>query len=283
MARLDRLDFVSRKMLAGKLKGERRSKRRGQSVEFADYRNYTTGDDLRFIDWNIYARLDKLFLKLFLEEEDLSLYIIVDASASMDYGEPQKFAYARQLAAALSYIALGNQNRLTIAAVTDKGITSTGAMRGRRRLTQAFGFLNDLKPSGGGSFAAATRQFALQNRLKGVCIVLSDFLHKEGVEKSLSYVGTGRYDLFAIQTLCPQEFEPTLAGDFRLVDMEDGDEAEVSITAPLIVRYKSTLSAYCQHVKNYVNRRGGNYLLANTSTPADALVLTYLRQRGLVG
>src|SRR6187431_3411436 len=119
MARLDQLDIVSRKILAGKLKGERRSKRRGQSVEFADYRNYSIGDDLRFIDWNIYARLDKLFLKLFLEEEDLSLYILVDVSKSADYGEPHKAMYMKQVAAALAYIGLVNYNRVNIAAMAD--------------------------------------------------------------------------------------------------------------------------------------------------------------------
>src|SRR4051812_44178683 len=119
MARLDQLDVLSRKLLAGKLKGERRSKRRGQSVEFADYRNYVIGDDLRFIDWNIYARLDKLFLKLFLEEEDLSLYILFDVSKSTDYGQPNKSLYIKQVAAALGYIGLVNYNRVTLAAMAD--------------------------------------------------------------------------------------------------------------------------------------------------------------------
>src|SRR5213595_1580506 len=130
MARLDQLDVMSRKLLAGKLKGERRSKRRGQSVEFADFRNYVIGDDLRFIDWNIYARLDKLFLKLFLEEEDLSLYVLVDVSKSCDYGEPNKAMYIKQVAAALGYIGLVNYNRVTLAAFADGIIAETGAMRG---------------------------------------------------------------------------------------------------------------------------------------------------------
>jgi uncharacterized protein (DUF58 family) len=118
MSRLDQLDILSRKLLAGKLKGERRSKRRGQSVEFADYRNYVIGDDLRFIDWNIYARLDKLFLKLFLEEEDLSLFILVDVSKSCDYGEPNKAIYLKRVAAALGYVGLVNYNRVHVVAIS---------------------------------------------------------------------------------------------------------------------------------------------------------------------
>src|SRR5438045_707940 len=130
MAQLDQLDIMSRKMLAGKMKGERRSKRRGQSVEFADYRNYVVGDDLRFIDWNIYARLDKLFLKLFLEEEDLSLYVLVDVSKSCDYGTPNKALYMKKVAAALGYVGLVNYNRVSISAMSDGIVAETGAMRG---------------------------------------------------------------------------------------------------------------------------------------------------------
>src|SRR5439155_9672760 len=136
MARLDQLDLISRKLLAGKMKGERRSKRRGQSVEFADYRNYVVGDDLRFIDWNIYARLDRLFLKLFLEEEDLSLYVILDVSKSCDYGTPDKSLYIKQVAAALGDSGLVNYNRVTVAAMADGIVADTGAMRGRRRVRQ---------------------------------------------------------------------------------------------------------------------------------------------------
>src|SRR6476620_10820843 len=146
MARLDQLDIMSRKRLTGKMKGERRSKRRGQSVEFADYRNYTIGDDLRFIDWNIYARLDKLFLKLFLEEEDLALYILIDCSKSADYGTPNKFRYMQRVAAAIGYIGLVNYNRVALCAVSNGLVADTGAMRGRRRVSQMVDFLDKLKP-----------------------------------------------------------------------------------------------------------------------------------------
>src|SRR6267142_5547522 len=148
MARLDQLDVMSRKLLAGKMKGERRSKRRGQSVEFADYRNYAVGDDLRFIDWNIYARLERLFLKLFLEEEDLSLYILLDVSKSCDYGEPHKALYLKRVAAALGYIGLVNYNRVTIAAMADGIVADTGGMRGRRRVAQMLDFIGKFQPTG---------------------------------------------------------------------------------------------------------------------------------------
>jgi uncharacterized protein (DUF58 family) len=283
MARLDQLDLISRKLLAGKMKGERRSKRKGQSVEFADFRNYSIGDDLRFIDWNIYARLEKLLLKLFLEEEDLSLYILLDTSKSCDFGTPNKAFYIKQVAAALGYIGLVNYNRVTIAAMSNTVVADTGALRGRSKVAQMIDFVGKLQPDGTSDLAAACKRFALANRRKGVCVVLSDFFDKSGYENALRYVAGGNYDLFCVQTLSPQEIEPDLTGDLKLKDIEDSDEAEVSITQPLIKQYKSNLNAYCLGLKDYVTRRGGTYLFTSTAVPFDTLVLNYLRERGLLG
>ena len=283
MARLDQLDLISRKLLAGKLKGERRSKRRGQSVEFADYRNYVIGDDLRFIDWNVYARLDRLFLKLFMEEEDLSLYILVDVSKSCDYGNPNKALYLKRVAAALGYIGLVNYNRVNIVAMGSGIVAETGALRGRRRVAQMIDFVSKLQPTGESRFAAACKRFALANRQKGVLVVLSDFYIKDGFETGLKYLAGGKYDLFAVQALSPQEIEPDLQGDLKLKDIEDDDEAEVSITQPLLKQYKANLNAYCLALKEYITRRGGTYLFSSTAVPFDTLVLNYLRERGLLG
>ncbi|MGE5609357.1 MAG: DUF58 domain-containing protein [Bacillota bacterium] len=283
MARLDQLDVMSRKLLAGKMKGERRSKRRGQSVEFADYRNYVVGDDLRFIDWNIYARLDRLFLKLFLEEEDLALYVLLDVTKSCDYGEPQKALYLKKVAAALGYIGLVNYNRVSISAMGNSVVAETGGLRGRTRVAQMLDFISKLEPAGAGNLAETCRRFALSHRQKGVCVVLSDFFDKGGYEAGLRYLSGGKYDLFAIQILSPQEIDPPLQGDLKLRDIEDGDMAEVSITQPLIKQYKANLNAYCLAVKDYLTRRGGTYLFASTAVPFDTLVLNYLRERGLLG
>jgi uncharacterized protein (DUF58 family) len=283
MARLDQLDVVSRKLLAGKMKGERRSKRRGQSVEFADFRNYVIGDDLRFIDWNIYARLEKLFLKLFLEEEDLAVYVLVDISRSVDYGEPNKAFYIKQVAAALGYIGLVNYNRVTVAAMSDGIVAETGAMRGRRNVARMIDFVEKLEPTGASHFADACKRFALMNRQKGVLIVLSDFFIKEGFEAGLKYVAGGKYDLFCVQVLSPQEIEPDIQGDLKLCDIEDDDMAEVSITQPLLKKYKQNLNAYCLSLKDYITRRGGTYLFTSSAVPFDTLVLNYLRERGLLG
>lgn len=283
MHRLEGLDVLSRKILAGKLKGERRSKRRGQSVEFADYRNYVVGDDLRFIDWNIYARLERLFLKMFLEEEDLSLSILIDVSASSKFGDPDKLLYMKRVAAALGYIGLVNYNRVSISAITDTVSAETGNLRSRQKVQQMLGFLEDLQPSGGSFLAGACKRFALGHRGKGVCVILSDFFDKGGYENGLRYLAGRNNDLFVIQVLSPQEINPDLQGDLKLRDIEDGDMAEVSITGPLLKKYKDNLNAYCAGIKEYVTRRGGTYLFTSTAVPFDTLVLNYLRERGLIG
>ena len=285
MSKLDRVDVMSRKIFAGKLQGERRSKKRGVSVEFADYRHYVHGDDLRFVDWNIYARLDKLFLKMFLEEEDLSLVLAIDASASMDWGNPGKFMFAQQVAMALGYIGLTNQNRVTLFSFSARGVEPLPNLRGRRR-TRAMGqWLLDLEPGGPGGFDEAMRQIALGRQGKGVMVILSDFMFKEGYEKGLRYVTGGGYDTYCLQVLSPEEVDPGshgLAGDLKLTDIEDDDVAEVTISAGLLKQYKENLNAYCGKLREFCVRRGIMHMTVDTSVDLTTLLLDYLRKRGLL-
>ncbi|MAH66764.1 MAG: DUF58 domain-containing protein [Phycisphaerae bacterium] len=292
MARLDHLDVVSRKIFNGRVQGERRSKRRGQSVEFADFRPYVHGDDLRFVDWNIYGRLDRLFLKIFLEEEDLSLIVVVDGTSSMHWGDPSKFEYARRLAMALGYIGLVNQNRVSLAAFGgldseggSAGLQRISNLRGRRRTHEMGRWLLELEPGGDGGFEEAMRRIALTRQGRGVMIVLSDFLQKEGFERGLRYVAGRGYDVFAMQVLAPQEIDPGrhgMSGDLRLVDLEDDDEAEVTINSAVLRGYRRRLDAYCGSLRDYCIRRSIMHTLVDTSTDLDALLLDYLRKRGLL-
>ncbi|MEO0483363.1 MAG: DUF58 domain-containing protein [Planctomycetota bacterium] len=295
-ARLTSLDVTSRKVFAGKLKGERRSKRRGESVEFADHRPYVVGDDLRHIDWNIFARLDHLFLKLFMEEEDLSLHLVVDCTASADCGEPSKFQFMQRAAAALGYIGLVNLNRVACTALGERATelepTSGGVagsirdLRGKRRVHDLAKFLCTLQPAGGSDFRAACKRIALTRRGRGVMVVLSDFFYKEGYEDGLRMLVGRGYDVFCIQVLAPQELEPTapggVAGDLRLKDMEDADLAEVTISAPLIKRYKAMLGAYCDGLRDFCARREIGMITVSSETEIDTLLLDYLRRRGVV-
>src|SRR5262245_26414087 len=178
LARLEQLELVSRKIFLGRLKGERRSKRKGQSVEFADYRNYVVGDDLRFLDWNLFARLDRLFIRLFMEEEDLHLYLLVDNSRSMDFGSPSKFRYARQVAAALAFVGLVNLDRVVIEVFNDRLTQSLPPARGRRSLWRVLDFLEKIEPSGPSDLARAMRTFSLKCSGKGIVVLVSDFMDK---------------------------------------------------------------------------------------------------------
>ncbi|MEM0983772.1 MAG: DUF58 domain-containing protein [Planctomycetota bacterium] len=299
IARIGQLDLSSKKIFAGKLKGERRSKKRGESVEFADHRPYVIGDDPRHIDWNVFGRLDRLFLKLFLEEEDLSLHVVLDASASLDCGNPSKWHYAQQLAMALGYIGLVNLNRVAVSTVG--GLIDTGAgdqsrdpelmhairdLRGKRRTQELARFICSLRPEGDTNFPEAAKRIALSRRGKGVMVVISDFFMKEGYEQGLRMLVGRGYDVIAIQLLSPQEVEPEgpsgILGDLRLVDTEDGDRAEITVSAPLLKKYKATLNAYCQQLRDFCARREMTAMTVRSDTPVDTLLLDYLRKRGVL-
>ncbi len=285
MARLDRLDVISRKIFAGKIQGERRSRRRGQSVEFADFRNYSHGDDLRFVDWNIYARLDRLFLKLFLEEEDLSMVIAVDMSQSMDGGDPHKFDYARRLAMALGYIGLVNNNRVSLFGFGAERVERLTGLRGRRRTREMGRWLLDRTADGLGGFTDGMRTIALGGQGRGVLIVLSDFLFPDGYEKGLNYVAGRGFDVFALQLLSPEEVDPArhgIAGDLRLIDSETGKETEVTASTAVLSQYRKSLETYIAGLRDFSVRRSITHQVVETSLDMDTLLLDYLRRRGLL-
>jgi uncharacterized protein (DUF58 family) len=282
LARLDALDWISRRVLRGKLQGERRSKARGQGVEFADHRPYAAGDDLRFVDWNIYARLNQLVLKLFLEEQDLTVHIAVDLSGSMATGDPAKGLYVKRLAAALGYLSLVHNNRVTLSGFAEGLQGQLGPVRGRAYLASMAEFLLARPEEGQSRFDTSCRQLAASRTGSGVMVVLSDFFIKEGFETGLKRLISPHYDLYVIQVLSPQELSPTLSGDLRLVDVEDADAAEVTCTATLLKYYQRTLAAYCNQVKDFCLRHGAIYALADSSSSVEHLVLDTLRRMRLL-
>lgn len=282
LARLEQLELVTRKIFQGRMKGERRSTRKGQSVEFADYRNYVSGDDLRFLDWNLYARLDRLFLRLYMEEEDLHFYVLVDRSASMDFGEPTKLKYALQVAAALGFVGLHNLDRVGVSTFSDRFEPGPPPLRGRRSLWRLLDYLGKIEPGKRGDLAASLRTFATTCSGKGIVVVLSDFLDKAGYEEALRYLVARQMDVYVIQVLAQEEVTPDVTGDLKLVDIEDGDAAEITVNGPLLRRYQENLAAYRAGLYEFCTRRGVNCLFTTTDVPFERLVLTYLRQRGLV-
>jgi uncharacterized protein (DUF58 family) len=280
LSRLERMELVSRKVFRGRMKGERRSRRKGQSVEFADFRNYVPGDDVRFIDWNTYARLDRLFLKMFLEEEDLHFYALVDASGSMDFGDPTKLYFAKQLAAALAFIGLARGDRVKIETLGQS--SAAPVLRGRRSLWTMLEYLESIAAPEMVSLADGCKSFCLRNTGKGIVVLISDLLDKTGYEAALRYLLAQEMDIYVIQILSAVEMEPELQGDLELIDCEDGDKAEITVSAPLMKRYKRTLAAFIDSAREFCTRRGILHVLARNDVPVDAMVTGYLRERGLV-
>ncbi len=284
LAQLERMELVSRKIFRGRMKGERRSKRKGQSVEFHDFRNYVPGDDLRFIDWNLYARLERLFLKLFLEEEDLHFYALVDTSMSMDFGEgiENKLQYAKQLAAALGFIGLCRADRVKIETMGNTHKNPGPVLRGRSHLWRMLEYLEGVEAGDNVALADGVKEFCLRNSGKGVVVLISDLMDKNGYASALRYLVAKNMDVYVIHVLSPIEIDPDITGDLRLIDCEDGDIADISVSAPLIKRYKRTLATFVDGARDFCNRRGMTYMMANTEVPVDTMVAHYLRRQGLV-
>ena len=282
MNKLEQLELISRKVFTGRLKGERRSKKKGISIEFADYRDYSPGDDLRFLDWNIYGRLDKLFIKLFMEEEDLFVYLLVDRSLSMDFGEPSKLDYAKKVAAALGYITLINMERVSIGAFSDTVTAYFRPARGKSQMWKLFDFLEKVEADGETGLTESCRNFTLRNRTKGIVILLSDFLDPAGYEGAFRFFIGQKYDVFAIHILSDEEANPPYTGDLKLVDAETGGQAEITMSGPLMKVYRHRLHNFCEGLKSYCSKRGISYLYTTTGVPFEQLILSYLRQGGLV-
>ncbi|MCA9121047.1 MAG: DUF58 domain-containing protein [Planctomycetaceae bacterium] len=282
LTQLERLELVSRKIFRGRLKGERRSKRKGQSVEFADFRNYVPGDDIRFIDWNLYARLDKLFLKLFLEEEDLHFYALIDTSTSMDFGDPTKLQYAKQLAAALGFIGLCRADRVKIEAMGASRSNPGPVLRGRSSMWRMLDYLNAIQPGDNTPLAQGVKDFCLRNSGQGILVLITDLMDKSGYESALRFLLAQNIDVYVVHVLSQAEIEPDVTGDLRLVDCEDDDVAEITVSRPLLNRYKQTLATFIEGAKEFCTRRGMSYIMTSTEMPVEQLVASYLRQRGLV-
>lgn len=282
LRRLEQFQLLAARRAKSSAKGERRSKARGQSVEFADYRNYVAGDDLRYLDWNLFGRLDRLFLKLYEEERELPVRIFLDASESMTFGEPRKFDFARQVAAAIGYVALCGFDRVTIVPFPENAAESAarGALRqvrGRKSSLTYFQNLSTLTAAGTANLNEALRRGALEARQAGVAIVLSDFLDPAGYEAGLTaLVGRG-FQVNAVQILAPEELSPATFGDLRLIDAESGAMQEVTFGKFRLHAYQQTVQNFCQRLKEFCSSRGVNFFSVSSATSLEQLLLKQLR------
>jgi uncharacterized protein (DUF58 family) len=281
LSRLERLALMARKTQLGMAKGERKSKRRGSSVEFADYRDYVQGDDLRHVDWNIYGRLESLYLKLFHEQEDLTVHMLVDASRSMGFGTPPKIELATKLAAAIGYIGLVGYDRISAETFAD-GITHRLApCRGRAHAGKLLAFLSAANADGRTALEESTKSYVMRNRAKGVAVLFSDFLDPEGYEGCLRRLLQSGSDCYAVHVLSREEIDPPIAGDLKLLDSEYATHVEVSASPSLIKRYKKNLEGFCESIRKYCLARGIGYIFAPSDEPLERLTLDALRRGGM--
>jgi uncharacterized protein (DUF58 family) len=283
LRQLERLLLLMRSPVRGGLKGGRRSVKRGQSVEFADYREYALGDDLRQLDWNVYARLEKLFVKLFIEEEDVTVTLLLDASASMASGRPEKLLFAKRAAAALGYIALASEDRVTVSVIAGRTSRRRGGLRGSGRVFRLLSDLSSVEPATGPTdLVAAARHAAAQLTGRGVVVLLSDLLDPAADRVIRELAATGS-ELVIIHVLSPDELDPALEGDLRLVDSETGDRVDVTADLGTLDAYKTRLAAWKQGFADLAARRRASYVDLSSDTNLAELMFAELRRRRVLG
>lgn len=280
--KLETLAIVSRRVFAGRQRAERRSKKKGSGVEFADHRDYAPGDDFRFVDWNAYQRFGRLLVRLYEEEEDLSIYFIVDCSRSMSFGEGRKFDQARRLCAALAYVGLANLDRVTVVGVGDEVISRLPATRGKTRIFKVFRFLNELEADATTDLGEALRTFVAQHKRRGLAVLLSDLYDPKGFEQGVNVLRYNKFEPYVIHMVEPDESNPALKGDVRIYDCETGDEREVTITSELLERIQSASREYQAEIERFCAKQQVPYFLADTQTSFDELVLRVFRRGGFL-
>lgn len=290
--RLDPLSLAAKSIRSGSMKGERRSNKRGTSIEFADYRNYTPGDDLRKLDWNVYARLEKPYIKLLEDEEDLAVHLILDISASMDWppddeedaaaAAHNKLLFAQRLFAALGYIALNSGDRLMMSAVSDQSTALFGPSRGNAQTVAMLRYVHGLQARGVLDINEVLRKYAIRERRAGLVVVLTDLFSPTGYSDGLNALLGKGHEVLLLHILSPDEMHPPLAGDLRLVDVETGAAQEVTVDANMRGIYEQRLTHWLDEIRQSCSRKNIHYVLAQSDTPFEKVLLFDLRRLGVV-
>ncbi len=282
LRRLERLELLAKALPRNTTRGEHTTRQRGAGLEFSDFRSYHPGDDVRYIDWNIYSRLDRLVVKVRTSEEDVTLHIIIDVSASMGFGTPSKFNYARRLAAALAYIALCNLERVSISVFSNGLQAYLAPVKAKRSVTTVLDFLRGLACDGSTHFRDALLQFTARNSRRQVVVVISDFLSEQtriddiayGLD-SLRFVG---HQVAALQVLDDEDVSPTLHGVLRLIDVEHGGEIKVTVDDALKTSYEKRVHRYLDAIDRHCRRTRIDYIRLSTSTALEQAVLGHMRE-----
>src|SRR5262249_39301160 len=265
LKKLEYLYVVAKKVFVGRIRAERRSRKTGSGVEFADHRNYTAGDDLRYLDWSVYGRLDKLLLRLFEEEEDLHIYLLIDASASMRANG--KLDFAERLCAALAYIGLAKLGRVSVVPFGGGAHDRLPPSRGKGQIFKVFQFLSALEPTGPTELSRALESFVHQTKRRGLCIVVSDFYDPAGYEEGLNLLRYHRFEPTVLQVWSDAEARPRLVGDLEIVDVESGEAREVTVTERQLAAFARAHAEYCARLEAFCAARAIPYYRADVATP----------------
>jgi uncharacterized protein (DUF58 family) len=240
------------------------------------------GDDFRFVDWGIYQRFGRLLVRLYEEEEDLSIYFLVDCSASMAFGGGEKFDHARRLAAALAYVGLANLDRVTVLGVSDRVDARMPPTRGKARIFKVFQFLRDLLPDGRTDLGEGLRTFVAQHKRRGLAVLITDLYDPAGFEAGINVLRYNKFEPYVLHVVDEREASPPLRGDVRLYDCETGDEREVTVTDKLLERMRGAYADYQESIERFCAKNQVPYFRADVSIPFDELVLGVFRRGGFL-
>jgi uncharacterized protein (DUF58 family) len=283
LRKLESLALTIRRTTAGQRHGGRRSRRLGAGLEFADHRDYAAGDDLRYLDWNLYGRLGRLALRLFEEDEDLSIDLLIDASASMALGAPPKLDLALQLGAALAYIGLCNLDRVAVTALGADG-SGLPPARGKGRILPILRLFDRVRPVGRTPLAIAVRAFLARRsgRRRGLVVLVSDFYDAAGARAALEVIRRHRLTAIAIQVSAPDELAPVLRGDLTLRDAETGQTRELTVSPKVLAACARRHAALLRDLEGYCRAQAIPCFTVSSADPFDALVLRMFRTGGLL-
>ncbi|MEN2774845.1 DUF58 domain-containing protein [Acetivibrio clariflavus] len=271
LKKLEQLVITSKITLVDGAAGNRKSRAKGSSVEFSDYREYSIGDDFKRIDWNAYGRFEKLFIKLFMEEREAPVHIFLDNSKSMDWGEPNKGIASRRLAAALSYISLSSYDRVSLVCLNNTVDKYKPDLRGKNSFTQILNLLENLEYSGTTDIFNTIAKFNLKSG-KGISIVISDLFTKGNLLDMINYLQFKKQEIYICHVLAPQEVEPEIGMSLRLIDIESGEFRDVTSSPDLIKSYKKVYKRFITNIEEICKRRGVNYIFMESSLPVERMV-----------
>jgi len=281
LKQLEKLKIVSRKSTRNPRRGEYRSWQSGEGFEFLDFRKYHLGDDLRYVDWSVYGRLDKLFIKLFHAEKGQTAHILLDTSRSMNSGAPSKDITAKKIAAALSYICLANLDKTALMAFNHQIVKTKLPARGKKQYLEVLKFFQSLNPSEPTDINSSLKAYAASCKNPGIAVVISDFFDPRGYEDGLKALAYRNFDINLIQVLDHAELHWSKTGNLLLNECETGEKKLTFVDQELLDLYHKKISAFIGGIKTYCSHYGMNYFLCDTSIAFENLLTDYLSKGAL--